>query len=85
MASPVVSLGDPDGNADAIIALAQRADADSAALLLLPELCVSGYAIEDLLMQEALLDSVEDAIAKGANADPLHPENDDDSGTRIQV
>ena len=64
LASPVVVLGDPDANADAIIALAKRADADSSALLLLPELSVTGYAIEDLLMQEALLDSAEDAIAR---------------------
>ncbi|MET0545438.1 MAG: NAD(+) synthase [Caulobacterales bacterium] len=64
LASPVVSLADPDANADAIIALAKKADADSSALLLLPELCVSGYAIEDLLLQETLLDSAEEAIGR---------------------
>jgi NAD+ synthase (glutamine-hydrolysing) len=28
-----------------------------------PELCVSGYAIEDLLLQDALLDATERAVA----------------------
>src|ERR1043165_2819061 len=33
------------------------------ALAVFPELCLSGYAIEDLLMQQSLLESVERALA----------------------
>ena len=64
LASPKVSIGDPVANAEAIVALAKQADADRAALLLLPELAISGYAIDDLHLQETLLDAVEDAVAQ---------------------
>lgn len=62
--APVVAPADPAANAEAILALARQADAASAALLLTPELSLSGYAIDDLLQQDALLDAVEDAIAR---------------------
>lgn len=46
-----------------IIAEAKRADAESADLVVFPELCVSSYAIDDLHLQTALLDAVESALA----------------------
>ncbi len=63
-AAPVVTPADPAANAEAIIALAKQADAEKAALLLTPELSLSGYAIDDLLQQDALLDAVEIAIER---------------------
>ena len=42
--------------------LALRADRCGALLTLFPELGVSGYSIEDLVQQDALLDEVEYAI-----------------------
>ena len=62
--APIVVPADPDANAEAILAFAREADGEGAALLLTPELSLSGYAIDDLLLQEALLDSVEAALDK---------------------
>src|SRR5512136_924575 len=56
--APVTVPADPAANAAETIALARRADAKKAALVLFPELGISGYAIDDLLMQDALLDGV---------------------------
>jgi NAD+ synthase (glutamine-hydrolysing) len=72
--APVVAPADPAANADAIAKFWREADAKKAAILLTPELSVSGYAIDDLLLQEALLDAVEDAIAKlKAESEKLFP------------
>ncbi|MGQ0532231.1 MAG: NAD(+) synthase [Caulobacteraceae bacterium] len=70
----VVAPADPSANAEAILKFWREADADKVALLLTPELSLSGYAIDDLLLQEALLDAVEDAIAKlKAESEKLFP------------
>jgi len=63
-ATPRVTIADPAGNADAIIERAIAADAEAADLLVLPELCLSAYAIDDLLTQEALLEAVETGLAR---------------------
>ncbi len=57
-------LADPAGNAEAILAAARTCDGRAVGLAVFPELCVSGYAIEDLLLQDALLDAVEAAIQR---------------------
>ena len=44
-------------------AQARACDADGVAVAVFPELCLSGYSIEDLLLQDALLDGVEEALA----------------------
>jgi NAD+ synthase (glutamine-hydrolysing) len=51
-------VADPAANAIAIIDAAKACDEQSAAVAVFPELCLSGYAIEDLIMQESLLDAV---------------------------
>lgn len=61
--APVVAAADPAANAARILAFARAAEATGAAVLLTPELSLSGYAIDDLLLQDALLDAVDDAIA----------------------
>ena len=61
--APVVVPAEPARNAEAILAFWREADAAKAALLLTPELSLSGYAIDDLLLQDTLLDSVEAVIA----------------------
>lgn len=63
-ATPRVTIADPAANADAIIERARAADAEAADLLVLPELCLSAYAIDDLLTQDALLQSIETALAR---------------------
>ena len=62
--TPRVAPANPNANAAAINHFAQLAHAEGAAVLLTPELSISGYAIDDLLLQDALLDSVEAALAR---------------------
>ena len=52
----------PLANAEEIIAAAQSCDERGVSIALFPELCVSGYAIDDLLLQDVLLDEVERAL-----------------------
>ncbi|PZP45387.1 MAG: NAD(+) synthase [Azospirillum brasilense] len=55
---------DPARNADALLDLARRCDAQGVAVAVFPELCLSGYAIDDLLLQDAVLEAVETAVAR---------------------
>lgn len=56
-------VADPAANAKAVIAAAKKCDAQSVAVAVFPELCLSGYAIEDLVKQDPLLDAVERGLA----------------------
>ncbi|MRI54089.1 NAD(+) synthase [Methylobacterium sp. DB1607] len=56
--------GDPAANVADILGLARQAHGAGAALAVFPELCVSSYAIEDLLLQATLLDAVEAGVAR---------------------
>jgi len=72
--APVVAPADPAANAEAILKFWREADAEKAAVLLTPELSISGYAIDDLLLQETLLNAVEAALAKlKAESEKLFP------------
>ena len=62
------TLADPDANAGAVIASARACAAEGVALAVFPELCLSGYALDDLLLQDAVLDAVERAVAAVAEA-----------------
>ncbi|WP_243074238.1 NAD(+) synthase [Microbacterium sp. SS28] len=59
-----VAIADPVANADAVLATARECDADAVAVAVFPELCLTGYSIEDLVMQDAVLDAVEAAIER---------------------
>jgi NAD+ synthase (glutamine-hydrolysing) len=58
------TVADPRANAEQVLAQAHRCDAEGVAVAIFPELCLSGYAIDDLLLQEVLLDEVEGAIGE---------------------
>jgi NAD+ synthase (glutamine-hydrolysing) len=58
-----VSLADPAANAATVVEQARACHADGVAVAVFPELCLSGYSIEDLLLQDTLLVAVEEAIA----------------------
>ncbi len=74
VAAPDLRPADPAFNAAGILEAARRAAGEGADLLLTPELGLSGYAIDDLLQQAALLDAVEAALARLADATAgLHP------------
>ncbi len=56
------ALADPATNASAILDLATEVSGRGAALAVFPELALSAYAIDDLLLQDPLLDAVEAAV-----------------------
>lgn len=58
-----VAIADPARNAVAVLSAARACDADAVAVAVFPELCLTGYAIDDLVLQDAVLDAVEAAIA----------------------
>ncbi len=59
-----VAVADPKANAEAILDAARAAHERAAALILLPELALSAYAIDDVLLQDALLEAVEAGVAR---------------------
>ena len=67
-ATPVVHTADPIANADEHIALIRRAGEQGVDLLVFPELSLTGYAIDDLLMQDALLAECDRQLARLAKA-----------------
>jgi NAD+ synthase (glutamine-hydrolysing) len=56
------ALADPPANAESVLRIARACHDDSVALAVFPELTLSGYSIEDILLQDTLLDAVEDAL-----------------------
>ncbi len=62
--APRLRVADPHFNVGETIAMARRAAAEGASLVLFPELGLSGYAIDDLLQQAALLEAVEQAVTR---------------------
>ncbi|RKS93129.1 NAD+ synthase (glutamine-hydrolysing) [Microbacterium sp. AG790] len=63
-----VAIADPARNAEAVIDAARALSDDAVAVAVFPELCLSGYAIDDLVMQDAVLDAVDAAIGTLASA-----------------
>jgi NAD+ synthase (glutamine-hydrolysing) len=57
------AIGDPAANTASVLRLARQCHDDGVALAVFPELTLSGYSIEDILLQDVLLDSVEEAVA----------------------
>ena len=66
---------DPAANAAAILRLAEHCSAEGAALAVFPELSISGYAIDDLLLADAVQTATEQAlltlIARSAELLPM--------------
>jgi NAD+ synthase (glutamine-hydrolysing) len=58
----VTSLADPAANAEAVLRAVRDCHGRGVALAVFPELAISGYSIDDLLLQDALLDGVETAV-----------------------
>src|ERR1700730_7223536 len=55
---PQVAVAEPAKNADQVLELLGRGDKTGVALMVFPELCLSAYAIDDLLFQDAGLEAV---------------------------
>jgi NAD+ synthase (glutamine-hydrolysing) len=58
------AIGDPAANAESVLRLARACHDDGVALAVFPELTLSGYSIEDIVLQDLLLADVEKAIAE---------------------
>ncbi len=57
-----VTLVDPATNAASTIAVARECSAEGVAVAVFPELGLTGYSLEDLVLQDVLLDEVEGAL-----------------------
>ncbi|TFV58493.1 NAD(+) synthase [Mycobacterium sp. PS03-16] len=55
-------LADPRGNADTVLRIARECHEDGVGLAVFPELTLTGYSIEDIVLQDALLEAVEEAL-----------------------
>ncbi len=60
---PAVAPAEPERNTAAVEAMLADGDRARVALMVFPELCLSAYAIDDLLFQDAVLDAVERQVA----------------------
>jgi NAD+ synthase (glutamine-hydrolysing) len=67
-AVPHMRIGDPAYNTERTLELAAQASREHASVVIFPELGISGYSIDDLLHQTALLDGVVDGIERIAGA-----------------
>lgn len=56
------ALADPAANAESVLRLARECHDDAVALAVFPELTLSGYSIEDILLSDTLLESVTEAL-----------------------
>ena len=52
----------PPRNAESVLRVARECQDEGVALVVFPELTLTGYSIEDVLLQETLLDAVETAL-----------------------
>ncbi len=59
-----VAVADPARNAATVVAQARECHDEGVAVALFPELCLTGYSLDDLVMQDPLLDAVQEAIAE---------------------
>ena len=63
-----VALADPASNAEAILEQVRACHDDGVALAVFPELSLSGYSLDDLVLQDVLLDAVDAAIVRVVDA-----------------
>ncbi|MEO5652910.1 MAG: NAD(+) synthase [Marmoricola sp.] len=58
-----ISIADPTANLEVVLEQARACHDDGVAVALFPELCLSGYSIDDLFLQDVLLEGVERTLA----------------------
>src|SRR3954466_14123148 len=63
-----IAVADPATNARTVIDQVRACHDEGVAVAVFPELCLSGYAIDDLFLQDTLLAAVEEAIVEIAAA-----------------
>ena len=72
-AVPKVRVGDVTQNTEDICAFIEKADRESADLILFPELSLTGYTCADLLFQDNLHAAVKKGLARVVAASAQHP------------
>lgn len=63
-----VHIADPATNAQAVIEQSRLLSDKGVAVAVFPELCLTGYAIDDLVLADAVLDATQEAVAAVARA-----------------
>ena len=58
------TIGDPFANAEAVLVAARECHDDGVALAVFPELTLSGYSIDDILLQDTLHTAVHEALTE---------------------
>ncbi len=71
-ATPRIRVADCSYNASRVEAMAAEAAENGAALLVFPELCLTGYTCGDLFLQDSLLRGAEQALARVLDASARH-------------
>jgi len=70
-----MTVADPAANARAVIEQVRACDADGVGLALFPELCLTGYSVDDLFLadtlQTAVLAAIDDVVAASASLLPV--------------
>jgi NAD+ synthase (glutamine-hydrolysing) len=56
------AIADPSANAASVLRVARECQDEGVGLVVFPELTLTGYSIEDVLLQDTLLDAVETAL-----------------------
>lgn len=56
------ALGEPEANAESVLTLARACHEDGVAVAVFPELTLSGYSIDDIVLQDTLLAAVHSAL-----------------------
>ena len=67
-ATPVIKLGDCRANAETIIKMIDEAEQAGVKILCFPEMCITGYTIGDLVLQDILLNNAREAVLKIARS-----------------
>ena len=62
--TPMLYLADPARNAESVLSLVWEAEKEGAAVLVLPELCLTGATCGDLFLQSILLSAAETALRR---------------------
>ena len=62
--TPRIALADPVENVSAVLSMIRDGEHRNVDLMVFPELGLSAYSIDDLLLQDALLDAVEAALGQ---------------------
>ncbi len=57
-----ITIADPAANAAAVLEQARECHDEGVAVAVFPELCLTGYSVEDLFLQDTLLEAVQRAI-----------------------